>query len=239
MITENEKEDIRYLLMRIFKKEIPTLYGNEDSSDIVVFDGDIVYDLAGIIPKDHQYDCGCTKMVIIPEFKDYVIKLPFNGQFCFDSYEDEEQPVITDEFEDHIQKEIDIYNNSPEIVQKILSPNIFLFKFGGVPVYIQKKIVKTFGEKFYGIAARERKWEEKKATLDNYTLTTLKNYRKQRPARALDNLFILDIIKYLQCDVSEIFEFDIRDMHCNNYGYDKDNNPVIFDYAGFWLDDIS
>ena len=113
--------------MRIFEKEISVLYGNEDSSDRVVFDGDTVYDLEETIPKGYLYDNGCTKMVIIPESKDYVIKLPFNGQFCFDSYEDEEQPVITDEFEDHIQREIDIYNNSPEIVQKILSPNIFSF----------------------------------------------------------------------------------------------------------------
>ena len=101
---------------------------------------------------DFDFDSGATKLVIIPEDRDYVIKIPFNGYYMEDDYEEEgeEYNKYFWEFEgaegkDHsnyCEAERFLYEKAKkEGFEGMFLPIELLHIIDDYPIYIQQKAI--------------------------------------------------------------------------------------------------
>lgn len=164
---------------------------------------------------------GCTKAVFLFEGWDIVIKIPFNGNYCFDP--DTGKPVFTD-IPNHIVIEDQIYEDASDEMKKILLKNEYLFNYNNLEVYAQKAIAETENERTYSVLTPE-------------LLNKVRTARDSRPfgyKSPCDN-FLAEVMLQYPNTYEEIFDelCNIEDMHNGNYGYLANGMAVIHDYAGY------
>ncbi len=164
---------------------------------------------------------GCTKAVFLFEGWDIVIKIPYNGNYCFDP--DTGKPIFTD-IPNHIVIEDQIYEDASDEMKKILLKNEYLFNYNNLEIYAQKAIAETENERTYSILTPE-------------LLNKVRAARDSRPfgyKSPCDN-FLAEVMLQYPNTYEEIFDelCNIEDMHNGNYGYLANGMAVIHDYAGY------
>ena len=164
---------------------------------------------------------GCTKAVFLFEDWDVVIKIPFNGNYCFDP--DTGEPFFTDT-PNHIVIEDQIYEDASGEMQKILLKNEYLFNYNNLEIYAQKAIAETESERVHSILTPE-------------LLDKVRAARDSRPfgySSPCDN-FLAAVMLQHPDTYEDVFDelCNIDDMHNNNYGYLANGMAVIHDYAGY------
>jgi hypothetical protein len=170
---------------------------------------------------------GCTRVVIIPNDKPYVIKLPITGIYDNKTI----QRVLNEETCDAFSNEIGYYDDASEDLQSFLLPNIYICSEGEVPIYIQEKIAGSFCD-FYSIE------ENFKQTCKLKPEDARIIYRIQEASNTdlFKPIFIKDLgVEYGEAKairiLKEIKDLQIMDIHGNNYGYTRSGRPCLFDYG--------
>lgn len=164
---------------------------------------------------------GCTKAVFLFEGWDIVIKIPFNGNYCFDP--DTDGPVFT-EIPNHIVMEDEIYEDASDEMQKILLKNEYLFNYNNLEVYAQTAIAETENERVHSVLTPEL-LDKVQAARDS----RLFGYKS--PC----NNFLAAVMLQYPDTYEDIFDelCNIEDMHDGNYGYLANGMVAIHDYGGF------
>lgn len=164
---------------------------------------------------------GCTKAVFLFEDLDVVIKIPFNGSYCFDP--DTCKPLFTD-IPNHIVIEDQIYEDASDEMQKILLKNEYLFSYNNLEIYAQKAIAETESERVHSILTSEL-LDKVQAARDS------RSFGCRCPC---DN-FLAAVMLQHPDTYEDIFDelCNIDDMHNNNYGYLANGMAVIHDYGGY------
>lgn len=207
--------------------EVCTFKDNFTSED---YYDDIIIPLDKVEKGTIQYDSGATKLVLwIPNFDEYVVKIPFTG--LYESIWIEEDEEYVEDYQeyfgaydgwDYCYVETSLYADAVrEGVDQFFLKTSLLGHIKGHPIYIQPRAVE-----FYAIPHKislEEKQESNKIC---------------RECRvSLKPEWVLDAVKcYGLPQVKKLFafihEYNIEDLHGNNLGYYNDK-PVIIDYAGF------
>ena len=164
---------------------------------------------------------GGTKAVFLFEGWDIVIKIPFNGHYCFDPNTSE---IIFTDIPNHIVIEDQIYEDASDEMQKILLKNEYLFNYNNLEIYAQKAIAETERERIHSALSQE--------LLDKVqTARDLRPFSYKYPC----NDFLAAVMLQHPDTYEDIFDelFNIEDMHNDNYGYLANGMAVIHDYAGY------
>ena len=164
---------------------------------------------------------GCTKVVFLFEGWDIVIKIPFNGCYCFDP--DTGEPVFND-IPNHIVIENQIYEDASDEMQEILLKNEYLFNYNDLEIYAQVAIEETERERIHSALSQE-------------LLDKVQTARGSRPFSyqyPCDD-FLAAVMLQHPDTYEDIFDelCNIGDMHNDNYGYLANGMAVIHDYAGY------
>ena len=173
--------------------------------------------------SNFDWDDGASKLVIIPENCDYVIKIPFNGSY--DSFEG----CYTEFSQNYCETEIDLYekiiSENPVFAQFFL-PLIKVEEFKKYNIYIQ--------EKCHSYIDTDEK--ERQSSYSKESLT--RAFEFQKHPLPLD--WIAAVFENLKDEtlfeefIHVLEKYDItQDLHRGNIGYYK-NKPIILDYAGFY-----
>lgn len=187
-----------------------------------------------------KYFSGATKLVLLFENCDYVIKIPFTGSSEEVSYYNEEYHEEYSDYSyvdfsnagdncgewDYCEIESNNYKLAKEEDLKIcFAGTSKLTTINGYPIYIQKRI-KRFGNNYSlaGVNLKEFETIEKTCQNVGYYNTSF-------------HFWIREVIKLYGKNFADrllIFlkECKINDLRGDNIGY-LDNKPVLVDYAGF------
>lgn len=184
--------------------------------------------LVSSVPCDDElsfdWEDGASKLVIIPEDKDYVIKIPFNGEY--DEYNKKYYDFSYNYCETEIELYDKIFKENPIFIQFFL-PLIRVEEFRKWDVYIQPKC-----QAYNNTDERIRS--------KSYSKESLTKAEKVVEDILLPTDWVAAVAEVLQ-DISLVMEFinilskyDImNDLHKGNIGY-CNGKPVILDYANFY-----
>jgi hypothetical protein len=166
-----------------------------------------------------KISCGCTKLVIIPRDKDYVIKLPITH-----IYEDEEITMQLDQEEDIFAEEKALYDSSTETLQNFILPNYYIGEYQGIPVFVQEKAE-------FDIATP---LSEKVLVSDQI----VSSIREETDFYSFSVAFVKDMVRYFgQIEtkelIGELLDYEIVDLHRGNYGYTLEGKPCLIDIGGY------
>lgn len=176
---------------------------------------------------DFSWDTGASKCVIIPTDEDYVIKIPFDGDwsyypernfcsfvsgggegwdYCKLEQEMYEDIIISNPFSDFFLPNISIENNK-------------------WPIYIQKKAI-VFSETM----------EDPYDSVES--VYKVRTESKSRPYINLPDEWLAVCLENLNNDIEKLDEFldflldNFSDLHQGNIGY-LDGHAIILDYGGY------
>ena len=204
--------------------------GGFSSSELEIMVGSMDYETA----PDFTYEFGATKGVIIPAKKDYVIKIPFNGDYGLSSYWNSFIFGGGELNEDYCALEQELYANIedkyPQYARFFL-PNIFIDLNICYPVYLQEK-VSIFNDVEY----------DSKFFCSRVSRTKVKTYKQgNNRALSLPTEWLGRCLEIFDGDIKELENFCnflreehlYEDLHKCNLGYNSKNEPVILDYATY------
>ena len=179
---------------------------------------------------EFTWEAGCTKCVIIPDNRDYVIKIPFDGSY--DYYDDENGNFVYfyngggEEGWDYCELENEYWIDK---IQDSEFSQFFLFtqmiNVNNWPIYVQEKVV-TVQEEF---------------NRTHYSsINSLYKVRESGTSSRVDlpDDWLAVCLENLNNDIDKLNEFidflkdNFSDLHIANIGY-CGNQAVILDYAGF------
>lgn len=183
---------------------------------------------------DFYLDNGASKCVIIPSVTDYVIKLPYTGNF-FESEDEEEE-----DYYQYFTEAVDGGNgwNYCEVeyhhyivakaagMDKYLAPTIRIgyMANSGFPVYIQPKC------KIFTFTNTEHSPEERKNTKENLQSKGVKYDLPIDWLIDFQNIYgekeLINFLIFLENE-------EWRDLRGDNVGY-LNGKPVLVDYSDFW-----
>lgn len=190
------------------------------------------------------YNTGASKLVLIFDYKNFVLKIPFMG---YDS-EDYDQWEIEDYGEDYeyssycrfaeadsengwdyCEMEAKLYEEA-----KTYGVSVFfletkkIFEVNGFPIYIQPFMS--------GDLDSDYEWDDTKSSVSNMNITRkitrdqfVLNMSAHWASKAVSQYGLKKFKKLLNF----IEDFDIEDLHSSNIGYMKNGNCRIIDYCGF------
>ena len=197
----------------------------DEPSDYTIFlDKDCKFPLSFGEEEDFYIESGCSKLVIIPKNRSYVIKIPWTGVY---TDVDEYGEYIGESVFDYelsyspMEEENSYYNDVDEETRQYLAENEFVGLYNNsIPVYVQEKVVNLgYGAKTNTSVTRQF---TEKANIYSLGVKIAKMIVEQlgydeglRIVRELDN---------------------INDLHNGNYGFDKYGQFKIIDYAGFYIE---
>ena len=181
---------------------------------------------------DYTYESGATKVVLIIENLDYVIKIPFHGRIEYAYSEDEED--VFEEFSgatagdsncwDYCKEEVFYYQKAKEknVEKFFLETSILGYSNDDYPIYIQPK-ARIFNY-----------YKSKSLSAEEQIIT---NRLRSKCETWFSVRWIRDAINwYGEAEVEKLLKFisnqEINDLHSGNLGYLNDR-PVIVDYAGY------
>ena len=176
--------------------------------------------------KNCDHFWGCTKFVVVDvNNMDYVIKIPFNGYYDYNS-ETEEDDWFDFNVYDYCAKEEEIYGeieNEDFACMFAETAAIGRTKSGKV-IYAQERAESAYVD--------SEKKESSKDSTDKIKELRAKGlaygFQSDWLAVAIDwygEQIVTNFLKYA--------DNNIYDTHENNYGYRFDGSPVIFDYSGY------
>lgn len=201
----------------------------------------------------YDYDTGASKLVLLIEDFDYVVKIPFFGSFCEDceryNEETDEYEYIEDYFsyeygggvdgndycalEEEKYEEIDQYiygmGEEYEVLKNFFAKTEYLCSLGGIPAYIQPKC-----DSFFNNSPSNKSREDARDLKARLSQASSKNPDDFSP---FNIRFMADILDRWGADIMDaldtlIDELHITDLHSGNIGY-YNGYPVIYDYSGF------
>lgn len=236
------KEEFDYLTYR---------YTDEDNYSLDECDADNIY--APIIQQMNacRYEFGATKLVIFfNDLPDYIVKIPFQGS-CQSYYDYDEckyavdssmlvpvdelcgaglEGIITqDNPWDYCETEAKVYELAQENeIEDCFAGTFYLNDYYGYPIYVSEKIQETW---YQGDGDK----------------TTPKIHQSEKQAQDLSdkirvdfydlNMIAILIEQYGYDKVNELMHFicnyDIRDLHSDNLGFDANGELKLIDYSGF------
>lgn len=171
---------------------------------------------------------GATKIVIFPTDEDYVIKASVNGIYV----PKEKGKFVLDRLanRDAIKEEIEIFTNATDEFKEVLLPNIYVGNVGKIDIYIQEKYDKEVCENYYF-----EKYDEMIESGNEIFLEAIEYFDEDY---MIDATWLERLIEVYGAATMKIIKGIAnwpleKDLHDSNYGYDKDNNPKIWDYAGY------
>lgn len=196
--------------------------------------------------KEFNYDTGATKCIIIPEGKDYVIKIPFNGvksccedcEYCGDPYDcDLPKCPITSFYggggrysDNYCELEREIYNkiieDYPEFKDFFL-PLEWITDIDDYPIYIQAK-AEVHGKVYW----------KRKSSISAESQSIVKSNEVEECNAP--NVWLAQCLEDLGNNIEKYNKFVemlkklkiTGDLHNDNVGY-YNNHAVILDYAGY------
>ena len=200
--------------------------------------------------EDYTVDSGASKVVLVFTNSDYVVKIPFKGEFCeCDNYDCENscnrgcscsrcsrRSVVEscDEFTgarigeneyswDYCAAEQFFYERAIVAgVEEFFIKTIFIGEFNGHPIYLQEKV------EVYGYNSQTKSSEQSKEIF-------MKKFRCSEIQSADFGGLLVDC--YGEERVNQLVEFlsevGISDLHNSNVGICA-NRPVLFDYSGYY-----
>ena len=222
--------------------DIPNDFGVCEYDDFLREEEDI-YNVLQRNDINAEIRFGCTKLVIIPEESDYVIKIPFNGMW-YEVYNNETNDYEDDEFIgfykandlgedcvenwDYCENELCKYERAVEDGFGKFFPDTQFYNWKhSYPIYIQKKICKCCAD-MWG--------DDFKKVSDN----TSKYYAEHSDDfYCLPEDWALAAIEYYGAEMMRKFCEYIqehhmhRDLHHANLGFDENNAPIVIDWAGY------
>lgn len=244
------REIINDLIMRLSNLElnIKDPFGEERSGNWD-YEGDayaLQSHLRSLFDNDIEFRFGASKMVIMSDAWDFVLKIPFNGAYEFDecSYDDdyEENPNVCEDdyfvFErysgadseccwDYCDAEDNKYMKAEdaELEQYFAKTDFLCFSKYGYPIYIQQKCAGCNYDK----------------PRDHATFELAQDKISSRHSGGVYCAeWIADFITcYGEDEFDRLSEFldsddDLSsDLHYENVGYTMEGKPIIMDYAGF------
>ena len=221
------------------------------------FTEDDVDDFISSIPAKvgyYDYDLGATKMVIIPEDTEYVIKIPFTGQYTYNSpyYDEDLKEWVESEYENYvdfcgafsewgnnyIEAEIRYYNMAEEAGwAEYFLPIEYVYDWDGIPIYIQQKADLFCSEgEHEQVLYSSKENREKCLSIRNLNHTKwleLDKFPISWVASLMDKMKSFDKVKSF---VDFLIEKTIyNDLHYSNIGY-ANGHAVIVDYGGYYDD---
>lgn len=180
-----------------------------------------------------DYEIGATKLVLIPEELDYVIKIPFNGENdWFHGYGFQSFYGLPASCANYCEYEKELYQKAEAAgVEKMFLPLEYVGIINTIPIYIQEKasFIPLYNE---NSAATEKS--------KNYLIAKRKINKQYFPpklsiewvAKVLDFLGSIEELEKFLLFI-KIEEID-KDLHVHNYGFIGNNQPIIFDYGGYF-----
>lgn len=176
--------------------------------------------------EEYDWEDGATKLVIIPENLDYVIKIPFNA--IWDSFMTEYIYMSQDYCNTEMELYYKIEKENPLFTQFLL-PLTYVKEFSTYDIYIQPKCQSYINT--------SKKYREK-----TYSKKSLGKISSCRPEldTSLPNDWLAAVAEELG-DVELVKEFlnllekyDMtQDLHHGNIGY-CNGKPIILDYGSFY-----
>lgn len=171
--------------------------------------------------EEFYIDSGCSKLVIIPKNRSYVIKIPWTGVYTntTEEGEDVEESIFDYELNySPMEEEINYYNDADEETKQYLAENEFVGLYNNsIPIYVQEKI-KHIG---WGAATNTSVSNKFSIKVCVYSLGVK---IAKMIVEQLGYNEGLRVVKELD---------DISDLHNGNYGVDKYGQFKIIDYAGY------
>lgn len=202
------------------------------------------------LPEDCEYSYGASKLVIIPDNTDYVIKVPFNCVYNEDyidpdyaasqgiEYDEDEQEewlyfqnayyCRQEEYGwDYCEAEVEYYEEAADWgVEKYFAETRYIGDCHGWPIYVQPKCEAMENSRGSHSHTREEydSIQEKADSVDQHGIR--------------DRDFLCDLFKNADVDiVSLLFQFIdemLNDLHSGNYGYfEGTTDACLLDYAGW------
>jgi len=186
---------------------------------------------------------GATKVVLVPVQSDYAIKLNISGTYLTEDECDEagfQYPHIDRLSSENVLDEENImFESLPKELKEIILPNIYIGDCGNIPVYIQKKVKATYG-RVTGLAEARYKAKGK-----SRTTSVQKALKSSTPVglnwiihSVLPEAFVSDLIDFYGEEkasliLQQLSVSEITDLNYENFGYDMEDRPCIFDIAGY------
>ena len=219
-------------------KSIPAEFGAYDyDTDYVPNIEDIEDQVRKIAPNAAIYN-GCTKCAIVDKTCNYVIKIPFRGEF-YEGYDDEED--YFEEFQyandlkgecdatcwDYCENELIKYEKAVDAgFGEFFAETAYYGLIDNTPVYIQEK----------AIALSERGYEKLHYSDDADKIYT-NNRDKIRvwineiwTKLAIDWYGFDRVVEFLNYIDAEGLD---SDLHTGNIGFTEAGKPVLIDWAGY------
>lgn len=208
--------------------------------DGILTENDFWYKIVDQLPNHLSFRVysGASKLVLIPDGADYVIKIPFTGRET-ESYDADEDDYYEDYIDfsealygkgwDYCLTEAVLYHKAKQNkVEKVLCKTQFIGKINEHPIYIQERAI------LYWDRERYNEDQEKRAP---YSDKALGLCMKENYAQ-FNNKWITDAYMYygekLFNKIMAFITSNICDLHGENIGY-IGNRPVILDYSS-WYD---
>ena len=200
--------------------------------------------------EDYTVDSGASKVVLVFTNSDYVVKIPFKGEFCeCDNYDCENScnrdcscsrcsrrvseenygeftgaRIGENEYSwDYCAAEQFFYEKAVVAgVEEFFIKTIFIGEFNGHPIYLQEKV------EVYGYNSQTKSPEySKEIFMKKFLHSEIQN----------EDFGGLLVDYYGEERVNQLVEFlsevGISDLHTSNVGICA-NRPVLFDYSGYY-----
>ena len=184
---------------------------------------------------------GLTKIVLIPDDKDYVIKIPITKTGYYDYIEDENGNYTkgnllmeNNNLGDYCSIEEELFNSFTDDIQKIFAETRFITKVNDLPIYIQEKVTVPYCKKINQFDPNHYPSDRKSDMDIHYELSAISEYSEYNE---FQEDFCYDILVNYGFDflvnlLQTIDYAGISDLHAGNYGY-KNYKPMIYDYSGY------
>lgn len=202
-----------------------TIDENDDPCESAIFlDRDCKFPLSFCNDEDFYIDSGCSKLVIVPKNRNYVIKIPWTGVYTEIDENGEYIEKCVFDYELNycpMEDEINYYNDVDEETRQYLAENEFVGLYNNsIPIYVQEK-VKHIG---WGAATNT-------SVTAKFSVKTCIQRLSVKIAK-----MIIEQLGYNE-GLRVVRELDnINDLHNGNYGFDKYGQFKIIDYAGFCIE---
>lgn len=211
----------------IFELNIPKEFGLDQDYDD---DIDVMYDVYDQLPSSAKTAYGASKFVIFLN-EEYIIKIPFNGEFIWCEDEDYRKfyPYKT---KDYCEIEASLYHDAIVAgVADCFAETKYIGKTAsGASVYKSERVNEFYNDYDNKINTKSPEPSEEvkskaacKLKYNNFSIP------KEWLARAID-FYGEDLIDKL---IKFIKENKINDLTIPNVGFRADGAPVILDYSGF------
>ena len=224
---EFRTEDLEQARRIVRALNIPKKFGAHDDSDDTA--DDISMQLEDVLEGDYFVSNGVSKLVIIADIFPFVIKIPFNGHWEYDGYEEEDYFCEFNQaggrfWNDYCALELELTRKVKDSgFGRFVPDMMYLCTVCGRDVYVQEK-VRPMCET-YGVSPSAGSYEKARKT--------------QSPFSPVWLGFVFDLYgenvyqcfmqwAHAKCDAI------LSDMHTGNYGFDMEGHPVLFDISGFW-----